>query len=88
MGSVMFQLPWAGGPPTLAQIAERFTLQVDDLDEQYGVVLVDPQASLYVVLIDDSAAEQARSELTSDQIAAGAGIFADPQIHPADPPEL
>jgi len=84
MGSVMFQFPWAGRPPTLAEAADRFDLRAGELDERYGVVLVDPTASLYVVLIDDSAAGRVLSNLTDDQIAAGAGMFANPQIDPTE----
>ena len=82
--SAMFQFPWPGPAPSTAQVADRFGLGPAELDAAYGVVLVDPAAALYVVRVDVGAAARVRAALSPDDRAAGAEVYADPEIGPAD----
>jgi hypothetical protein len=86
MGTVMFQFPWPGRQPTLVEVAERYGVREDQLDAQYGVVLVDPQASLYVALLDKTETDRVQSSLSQEELDVGAGVFVDLPIEPARPP--
>ena len=84
--SVMFQFAHdpAEGTPTLADVARRFDLPEAAFDADYGVVLVDERAGLWVALVDDEAAATIQAALAAEDTARGEGVFANPRIEPTD----
>ncbi len=53
---VTIQTDEGSGVPTLSSVRHRYGLDPEDLDEQFGVVQVDPADHLYVVLAEPEAA--------------------------------
>jgi hypothetical protein len=83
--SALFQFQHDGaGEPTPAGLAERYGVDVTAFDREYGVVLVDEAAGLWVALVDDDVAERLQAALTDDDVARGAGVFSNPVIEPTD----
>lgn len=72
------------GEPTLAGLAARYGLDDTALDRDYGVVLIDERAGLWVAMVDDAAASGLQEALSADEVAQGAGVFANPRIEPMD----
>ncbi len=72
------------GEPTLAGLAARYGLDDSALDGDYGVVLIDERAGLWVAMVDDSIASDLQEALSADDVARGAGVFANPRIEPMD----
>lgn len=71
----------ADGPPSLASAAEELGVAVDDLDREFGVVLIDPRRGLYSVQVD--------AERIPDQRDSGGGYrgpFSSPRIDTFGPP--
>ncbi|MBA2497566.1 MAG: hypothetical protein H0V33_10835, partial [Acidimicrobiia bacterium] len=50
----------------------------------YGVVLIDERAGLWVAMVDDAAASGLQEALSAEDVARGAGVFANPRIDPMD----
>ena len=46
------------------------------------MVLIDEVEGLWVALVDDAVAAELQSRLSGGEIAAGAGVFANPRIEP------
>lgn len=86
----MFQFRQAGSAPTLEQVARRFGFRSEELDADYGVVLVeeDSDGGLYVVLADLAAQERVGGHLSEqDQQDPAVGFFANPRVEPFGPPQ-
>ena len=62
-------------PPSLAEAAAQLGVAVADLDQGFGVVMLDPAGGLYFVAVD------AHRYVG----AAGTGPFANPEISPFGP---
>lgn len=60
---------------TLEVALRLLGLTVNDVDTEYGLVVLDPAQGLYALRVTDSAAAQLT--ITTDE---GIGIFADPRI--------
>lgn len=73
--------------PTLAGLADRYGVDVTAFDRDYGLVLIDEEAGLWVALVDDTGVPALDAALTDDDRALGAGVFANPRIEPADDDE-
>lgn len=84
MDSVLFQFHHESGEPTLAGVADRYGLRPEDVDPGYGVVLVDPDAGLWVTTVAASAAPALEAALSDEERHRGAGVFANPRIEPTD----
>ncbi len=78
---VMVTIESHGSPPTLAEVIERYELAADEIDHEFGVVEVDPEARLYVVLVAPEAAARIRP---NDQWQTE-GPFSNPKIEPFGP---
>ncbi|WP_436757700.1 hypothetical protein [Streptosporangium sp. V21-05] len=67
-------------PPdaTLAQAMRRLELSDEDVDTDYGLVLIDPAKGLYGLRVSESAAHRVSP--------AGGGPYSDPRIEPYGPP--
>jgi hypothetical protein len=80
MEKVILQFRQAGDEPTLAEVAARFGLTMQEVDQQYGVIATDPDAGLYTVLIDSKAGGKAQSKLDARGAAPDEGVFSNPRI--------
>lgn len=83
MAKVMVTIQALEGPPTIAELCERYDLREDDFDPRFGVVEIDPADHLYTVLVEDHAA--AKIEPTDDWDVSGP--YSNPRIAPFGPPE-
>ena len=84
MSKVMFNVHWPEGHPTVGQICQKYGLSPQDLDDQFGVIEVDPAEHVYTILVDESAA----ARLEPDRADRGLeGPFSNPKIEPFGPPE-
>lgn len=77
-----FRLP-KGTPPTVAVVCLRLGFTPDEVDEAYGVVLIDDEDDTYVVRVDERAAARVDAKWRSPSD----GSFSDPRIEPFGPPE-
>lgn len=67
--------------PSLEEIRRKYGLDAGDLDEEFGVITVDPDRHAYTVLIDAEKAGRVRS----DDDWTVEGPFSNPRIEPFDP---
>ena len=65
---------------TLADVKERFGLSDEDIDDSFGVVSIDPAASLYAILVNESVAEKVAS--SEPDVS---GPFSNPKIEAFGP---
>jgi hypothetical protein len=72
---VLLTVRGSSGPPDLAAAARQLGLEADELDADFGVVVIDPDLKLYAV----------RS--ASPRAARLPGAHADPKIEPMGPPD-
>lgn len=84
MATLMLQFKHAGTPPSLADVREVFGLGAGELDTTFGVVATDPAASLYTVLVDETAQARVRQRLAARPGAPGEGLFSNPTVAPTD----
>lgn len=75
MGKNLYTIEWKGEKPTREEVAERFGIDPGDLDEEFGVIEIDPERNLYSILVDDAVVP----DETDDQIK---GPFSNPKIEP------
>lgn len=80
MGRVTLTVRLGPEPPALDDVARRMGLRPDQLDRDFGVVLIDPARHLYAVLADEDAAAGAAGT------EGVRGPYADPRIEPLGPP--
>lgn len=69
--------------PTLDQVRERYRLDLDEIDESFGVVEIDPDERLYTIRVEEAAAKKFSD--TDDWKVEGP--YSDPGIEPFGPPE-
>ncbi len=87
METVILQFRQRGSTPSLEDVQRRFNLKPGEVDQQYGVVVLDAAESLYTVLISASAQKQVGNALSKSPKDSAEGIFANPRIEPFGPPE-
>ena len=80
---MLYNVSWAGEPPTLEQVRERFGLDGDEVDHEFGVVATAPDEHLYAILVEDSAVDRLRGE-SAERAKAIEGPFSNPRIEPFD----
>jgi hypothetical protein len=66
-----------GGPPSLAEVALHLGVQIEDIDANYGVLLLDPEQGVYTVRVREDRIRPTSSEPYR-------GPFSDPDIAPLD----
>ena len=64
-------------------VMERFGLQADEVDRDFGVIETDPAEHLYTILIEESAA----SKVSDGDDWEISGPYSNPRIEPFGPPE-
>jgi hypothetical protein len=80
MGSVLMTVELEPDAATVADAAVKLGLDPADIDDEFGVVSVDPDNHLFSVLVSKEAGARARG-------AGGVeGPFSDPRIEPFGPP--
>lgn len=87
MSKIFFRFPHLGGRPTLETVYQEYGFEPGEVDPDYGVVLIDPAKSLYVVLVEEAARQRVEARLPADAAEKGIGFFANPRIEPFGPPE-
>ncbi len=86
MNKVFYNLTWKNGPPTLQEVCEKYGLRLDEVDAEFGVIAIDPEADLYTILVDETASWRIGGQGGSD--AEGwQGPFSNPRIEPFGPPK-
>jgi hypothetical protein len=86
-GSVMalMTVTGANGPPSLEAAAAELGVTVDDIDQSFGIVAVDPQRGLYCVQVP---ADRVPTDTGSGETGSGEtyrGPFSNPKIAPFGP---
>lgn len=75
MSKMLYTINWKGEKPTLTEVAKKFGFDKKDLDQEFGVVGIDPQDSLYSILIEENAiVPKAEKDIE--------GPFSNPRIEP------
>lgn len=69
----------------LKGVRERLGITPDQIDDEFGVVAIDPEQSLYTVLVDESAVSSLGEEHTKAR-GTVKGPFANPRIEGFGPP--
>ncbi len=67
--------------PTLQEVADHFTLELESIDPDFGVIATDPREGLYTILVDQDAASLLELKLGSDDDPA-TGVFSNPRAEP------
>jgi hypothetical protein len=76
----MFTVKVEPAEASIAAVRQRLGLEANELDEEFGVVSVDPAQSLYAILVD----ERASAKLEGREGVQGP--FANPPIETFGPP--
>lgn len=82
MAGLMFTIESPTGTPSLSEAAQKLHVDTRDLDESFGVVLIDPQKHLYTVLVNEEAAGHVRAPGKSVK-----GPYSNPRIGTYGPPQ-
>lgn len=80
--TVMFDITWTDGTPTLDEIRRSLGLRAEDMDETFGVMQIDPDQPVFTIRLDEHAAERIDPERRGDL----RGPMSDPPIEPFGPP--
>lgn len=86
MAKLMFQFRHPGDAPRLEDVMSSYGLESGEVDEDYGVVEIDPADSSYVILVEESAMAKLEGSDESEQADQG-GTFSNPRIEPFGPPQ-
>ncbi len=77
MSKILYSINWKGENPTLEQVAKKFGFDKKDLDEDFGVIEIDPQDNLYSILVEENA-------IVPEDEKDIKGPFSNPRIEPFD----
>ncbi|MQS14699.1 hypothetical protein F7Q99_21140 [Streptomyces kaniharaensis] len=67
---------------TMQHALDKLGLSAEEIDQEYGLVSLDPSRGLYVLLVAESAAARIRDHGQSGEYS---GPFANPKIEPFGP---
>jgi hypothetical protein len=81
----MFTIQGPEQKPTLDEVRQRYGFAREDLDENFGVIEVDPRDHTYAVLAEHDALARLTPETGLRDRKVG-GPFANPKIAPFGPP--
>lgn len=82
MAKVLMTIKPGNESPSLQQVIQKYGLEPHEIDDSFGVVPIDPQANLYSILVEDSAA----SKIHSSEDWSASGPFSNPIIETFGPP--
>jgi hypothetical protein len=80
--SALLQFHEPGGAPQLREVLATLGLQPADVDDEFGVIPIDPRAGLFAIRVEDGAVERARAALARRPPHPAEGVFSDPRIEP------
>jgi hypothetical protein len=80
MAKVMFTLELDPEEATVEHVRKRLGLEGDALDQDYGVVCIDPERSLYTILVEEGAVPELEGAEGIE------GPYSNPPIEPFGPP--
>lgn len=83
---MMFQFEHPDGAPTLDEVMSTYGLTREEIDEEFGVIPVDRERSVYVVQVDENAAARLQGEAPAGRSDVE-GVFSNPPIEPFGPPQ-
>jgi hypothetical protein len=83
MSKLMMTIHSADKPPTLQEIAERYQLQPGELDQEFGIVEIDPERHDYAILVEPEVAKK----IAPTENWQVSGPYSNPRIEPFGPPE-
>lgn len=83
MPKVMMTIHASSGPPRLEEIRRRYELKPDEIDEEFGVVEIDPERHDYTILVELEAARKVSPTENWDV----SGPYSNPRIEPFGPPQ-
>ena len=75
MSKMLYSINWKGEKPSLKQIAKKFGFKSSDIDQDFGVVEIDPQDNLYSILVEEHA-------VVPNETKDIDGPFSNPRIEP------
>ena len=81
MTKMLINITWKEGEPTVDQICEKYGIDPQAIDDDFGVIEIDPEANLYTLLVDQTAAQLARKALGEDETNFE-GPFSNARIEP------
>ncbi len=87
---VMVQFHYRGNTaPDLQAVAQRFGVAVSDIDNDFGVIVTDPDAHLATILVTRDVADiiEPHLNVAGQDASAGEGVFGDVRIAPFGIPE-
>jgi hypothetical protein len=67
----------------LAEVRRRMNLEPEEIDNDFGVVSIDPKKNLYAVMVE----EKASQKLSEQQQKGVKGPYSNPRIEPFGPPK-
>jgi hypothetical protein len=80
---VMLTIHASENAPTVAEIIHRYALKPGDIDEEFGVVVIDPEAQDYTILVEPEVAQK----IQPNENWGISGPFSNPKIEPLWPPK-
>jgi hypothetical protein len=80
MARMLLTVTWPGERPSLREVCEKYGLRPHEVDEDFGMIEIDPDAHLYTLRVDQDAAARV-SEAYGDEVD---GPFGDVRIGPMD----
>ncbi|GJL56100.1 MAG: hypothetical protein NPIRA02_32320 [Nitrospirales bacterium] len=86
MPKVLVTISWEKGVPTLKDVCKKYGLKLEEIDQEYGIIEIDPQDNLYSILVDHEAAQRINPQFTQDDTGIK-GPFSNPPIEPFGPPQ-
>lgn len=84
MPRLLFNVTWEQGQPSLEQVREKYGFGPEEIDQDFGVIEIDPQDHLYTVLVDQEAAQRVRKRMGKGPLE---GPYSNPRIEAFGPPE-
>lgn len=85
MAKLLINLTWEGNKPSIDEVIQKYGLSPDEIDLEFGVMVIDPQEYLYCILVEESALERLGG-ITGEPPEGLEGPFANPPIEPFGPP--
>jgi len=87
MSKLLYTIMWDKQPLTVDTFSKEFDVALNEIDRDFGVVEIDPQAHLYAVMIEEAAANRLSGKQSSADNRVS-GPYDNPVIEPFGPPRL
>lgn len=83
MAKVMMTIRAPDGAPTVQEIINRYGLKPGEIDDEYGVIEIDPDDHAYTILVEREAAQKIQPGGNWEV----SGPYSNPKIEPFWPPK-